>query len=106
MITTETLATFLASAQAKSDTSYARAYARDGFAGAVGPKLSLETGRRYVRIVADNGSSQRMAFGFVDMTNGDVLKADGWKTPAKNFARGNVTDANTGTGRMSWTGVA
>lgn len=100
MITTETLASFLAAAQAKSNADYVRY----GFTSE-GPRLSLETGRRYARVVSSN-HGQRMAFGFIDLTNGNVLKADGWKAPAKNFARGNVSDEHTGTGRISWTGVA
>ncbi len=104
MITTETLATFLAAAQAKVSADYAD-WQRASAVKNTGPHLSLETGRRYARIVSEDGPS-RCAFGFVDLTNGDVLKAAGWNAPAKNFARGNVTDANTGTGRMSWTGVA
>jgi hypothetical protein len=31
--------------------------------------------------------------GFIDLTNGDILKADGWKAPAKH-ARGNIRVGN------------
>ncbi len=103
-ITTATLTHFLTAAQAKADADYAHWQCKDAIKRP-GARLSLETGRRYARIVSEDGAS-RFAFGFVDLTNGDVLKADGWKAPAKNFARGNVSDANTGTGRISWTGVS
>ncbi len=103
-LTTETLAKFLTAAQAKVDADYA-AWQRTDAVKRPAARLSLETGRRYARIVSEDGPS-RFAFGFIDLTNGDVLKADGWKAPAKNFARGNVNDANTGTGRMTWTGVS
>jgi hypothetical protein len=69
------------------------------------PKLSLDGGKRYVRIVSQNGPGSRAAFGFIDKTTGDVLYAAGWKGPAKNFARGNVFDAQHGTARIRWTGV-
>lgn len=51
------------------------------------PSITLEEGRRYIRIVT-NGS-QRMAYGFLDKTNGDVLMTATWKAPAKH-ARANL----------------
>lgn len=48
------------------------------------PQISFTTGRRYWKILRDNS-----AYCFVDRTNGDILKAATWKTPAKH-ARGNV----------------
>lgn len=41
-----------------------------------------EYGRRFTRIVVE-GPSQRFVHAFVDMTNGDVIKAAGWKAPQK-----------------------
>lgn len=106
MFTAETLAPFLTAAQAKVNATYEAFQARSE-TKFIPPSLSLEIGRRYARIVStDSHGSSRSAFGFVDLTNGDVLKSDGWKSPAKNFARGNVADANTGTGRMNWTSVS
>ena len=52
------------------------------------PKLSIEEGKRYIRLVKFDGVS-RSAYCFVDMTNGDILKAASWKAPAKH-ARGNI----------------
>ena len=98
---------FLEAAQAKVNADY-RAFNRNANADHIerySPKLSGEGGARYIRIVSTSPDS-RSAFGFVDKTNGDVLKAAGWKTPARNFARGNVFDEHKGVGRIRWTGVA
>lgn len=62
------------------------------------PKLTCEHGKRYVRVVRNDGTS-RSAHAFIDTTNGDVLKPDGWKRPAKG-ARGNIY-----TGRAGVTGT-
>ena len=106
MITNEQLDEFLPMAQVAVDASY------DQFThgkGHNGPILSIEKGRRYARIVANdshkNGTS-RSVWGFIDMTNGDLLKAAGWKAPAKNFARGNILNADRGLDGKSWTGVS
>ena len=40
-----------------------------------------EYGRRFTRIVIEG--TQRSVHAFVDMTNGDVIKAAGWKAPHK-----------------------
>jgi hypothetical protein len=59
---------------------------------------------KYAKVFTDNGNQKRV-IGFINLVNGDVLKADGWKKPALNFARGNIDDAEHGLGRMAWTGV-
>jgi hypothetical protein len=59
------------------------------------PTLSVEAGRRYIRIVRADGGS-RSVYGFVDTTNGDILKPASWKAPAKH-ARGNIFNP------MTWT---
>ena len=63
------------------------------------PVLSQSKGRRYVRIVRDDGV-QKSVYCFVDKTNGNVLKAAGWSAPAKG-ARGNVYKDDNGLSRMS-----
>lgn len=71
------------------------------------PKLQFDniTGRnKFARIFTDNGT-QKMCWGFINLHNGDVLKSDGWKKPALNFARGNIKDDAHGCGRVNWTGV-
>jgi hypothetical protein len=57
--------------------------------------LSVESGRRYARIVIQSEGDElsRSAYCFVDMTNGNVLKSDGWKKPAKG-PRGSIFAPN------------
>jgi len=64
------------------------------------PVLRYETGRRYIRVI--NGTS---VFAFIDLTNGDVLKAASWKAPAR-WNRGNLFDVNVGTKSMTPYGPA
>ena len=45
-------------------------------------------GVRYARIVIA-GQVSRSVYCFIDLENGDILKAEGWKKPAKH-ARGNL----------------
>lgn len=109
------LTAFVAAAQAIVDA----AYITYPFPS---PVLTIDRGRRYVRIwrqerracekhddclackelaiacakeqgeemyVSHSGHLSRSAHCFVDMTNGDILKPDSWKKPAKH-ARGNI----------------
>ena len=63
--------------------------------------ISATRGKRYARIVRKNGGSPNGSVHcFVDMTNGDVLKAASWKAPAKH-ARGNIFDEHNGLGLMN-----
>jgi hypothetical protein len=57
------------------------------------PEIIVEFGPRYARIIIVRYSNQRSVYGFIDRTNGDLLKADIWKRPAKT-ARGNLADAD------------
>lgn len=69
-------------------------------------EISLRPGKRYVKVVrADVRNESRSVHCFVDMTNGDVLKAAGWKAPAKH-ARGNIFDEHHGLGSMNEYGPA
>ena len=56
-------------------------------------RVSIEFGRRYAKLISmdvRNGTeSAHSVYCFVDLTNGDILKAATWKSPAKH-ARGNV----------------
>lgn len=66
--------------------------------------ITTERGKRYVRVVrVDSGG--RSAHCFVDTTNGNVLKAAGWKAPAKH-ARGNIFNADNGLDCMTPYGTA
>jgi hypothetical protein len=73
--------------------------------------LEVEENRRYWKITSTNGSgSQRSVAGFIakagdkKFREGDMLKAAGWASPARNFARGNVLDG-TGFENARWTGI-
>jgi len=81
------LAVWLTKAQAIVDKGHER------YPNQTRPVLSLEPGRRYVKVVRKEGGPGGSVHCFIDTTNGDVLKAAGWKKPAKG-ARGNIfTDA-------------
>ena len=62
----------------------------------------LETGKKYIRVVRDRG-----VFAFVvkedsgKFKKGDILKAAGYRAPARNSARGNVLEGNYA---IQWTG--
>lgn len=58
-------------------------------------EISFERGQKYARIVEEG--NQRSVFCFVDLSNGDILKAAGWKAPAKH-ARGNIANGATQVG--------
>ena len=69
-------------------------------------KLSTKVGRKFIKIVRDNS-----VWGFVSRVDGthkglplkvgDVLKAAGWRAPAK-WQRGSIYDS--GTNWFAWTG--
>lgn len=90
---------FLDGAQAIVDADHAAHYPN-----IPGTTLSLEWGRRYVKVVAAYGV-QRSVWAFLDQTNGDVLKPSGWNAPAKH-ARGNLFDETGGLGRVGPYGPA
>lgn len=55
-----------------------------------GYRWSLDTpGRKVVRIVMHTPGDSRSVHAFVDLATGDLLKAAGWKAPAKG-PRGNI----------------
>ena len=81
---------------------YGNRHNADGFAEGLGYKVN----RKYIKVTSRNGGE---AWGFVVNTDndemfrkGDILKADGWSTPARNAARGNILDETFGWVR--WTG--
>jgi hypothetical protein len=53
------------------------------------PTIEVMVGAKFARLVEVTGTVNRLAYGFVDLANGDLLKADGWKQPAKG-KRGNI----------------
>lgn len=71
--------------------------------------LTFEVGSKYIKVISGRGDGSRSVHSFVCLrdlgkfTKGDILKAAGWSSPAKNFARGN-TMARTFQ-NISWTGA-
>jgi hypothetical protein len=64
--------------------------------------LSFKMGSKYVKVV-QKGSVHSFIVNTHDdpkFAFGDILKAASWKTPARNFARGNIFDE---TYSVSWT---
>ncbi len=69
-------------------------------------QITARVGKKYVKIIRSRvGGPDGSVHCFVDMTNGDVLKAASWKAPAKH-ARGNIFDDKHGLGRMCEYGPA
>jgi hypothetical protein len=69
---------------------------RNGFRGC---EISVEYGKKNARIVhADIGGGSRSVHTFVNMDNGDILKAAGWKAPAPNGVSGNIFNENCDVG--------
>ena len=63
--------------------------------------VSADPGNRYIKIVrTDANGNGKSVFCFIDKSNGDVLKAAGWKAPAKH-ARGNIFNPDNGMGAVS-----
>ena len=68
--------------------------------------LDFQEGRKYIRVVTDRSCS-----GFIVNTDndpkfkrGDLLKAASWKSPTRNFARGNIFN-NDDVLQVRWTGI-
>ncbi len=65
---------------------------------------SMKRGRKYGKVIMTViGSSGISVHSFVDLNNGDILKAAGWAAPAKT-ARGSVFDLDAG--GFDWRGAA
>ena len=72
--------------------------------------LHFTVGQKYIRVVTSNGH-QRSVHSFIVNTYednkfqfGDILKAAGWATPARNFRRGNVFETQSYQ-NVRWTGA-
>ncbi len=91
------LASFVKGCQEIVDNHFEENYSK-----LTSPELKINTGKRYVRIERhDRGNMSSISVhAFVDMTNGDVFKAAGWKAPAKH-ARGNIFELDNGLSRMT-----
>ena len=58
---------------------------------------SVKKGRKYAKIIMthERGAGQEIVHSFVNLENGDILKAASWAAPAKT-ARGSVLDLDAG----------
>ena len=72
--------------------------------------IHFTVGQKYIRVVTSNGH-QRSVHSFIVNTYednkfqfGDILKAAGWATPARNFRRGNVFETQSYQ-NVCWTGA-
>lgn len=89
----------------KANPSRAQYYAER--LGTFADSLCYAPGRNYLKIVTvDDNRSGASVWGFINLKNkkfkeGDILKANGWATPALNKARGNIFDDEY---RVHWTG--
>ena len=57
-------------------------------------KLTARKGSKYIKIIAEEvgeNMNSRTVWGFVERSNGDILKPANWKSPAKHN-RGNIFD--------------
>ena len=72
--------------------------------------LEVTEGSRYWKIISNDRGGGMSVKGFIakagdkKFREGDMLKAAGWATPARNFARGNVIDGS-GINNVRWTGI-
>ncbi len=70
---------------------------RMNFTHAAPPVVESSYGNKYARIIySDSGGGQRFVHTFINMINGDILKAGGWKAPAPNGVRGNIFEDDRG----------
>ena len=69
-------------------------------------QLEMSDGRRYIRIdrLLDGGRGHRSVHAFIDKKTGDVLRAAGYKGPAKH-PRGNLFDSLGGTEMLTPHGI-
>ncbi len=91
---TDAIGAYIESVQAMVNDQYARHYPK-----LTAPTISVSCGRKYARIISQDGVS-RGVHSFIDLSTGDVLKAESWKRPAKG-ARGNLFNLDQGIGRVS-----
>lgn len=96
------IALFVSTLQALYDAHYAAE-----FPTLMSPAVTADAGgSKYRRIITTQRyhtgtgfglDGQRSAYCFIDLSNGDILKAAGWKAPAKG-ARGNIFNDNCDVG--------
>lgn len=82
MITDQQLEQFCVAATAKRNAYYDE----HGYTHSNRDQMTFTRGPKFARIVGDSG-----VFCFIDLADGSILKADGWKKPAKH-SRGNIAN--------------
>lgn len=61
-----------------------------------GDDIVTSSGKKYVRIMKSRRNTDgNSVHSFVDTELGNIWKPASWKAPAKNFARGNIFDAES-----------
>ena len=90
-----TLKSFIAKVQEMMASYYAKEFPKSQ-----PPKLASMEGPKFVRIVKV-GPAERSVYCFVEKATGAILKADGWKRPAKG-ARGSIYGADPLSGVGPW----
>ena len=84
-----------------------RSDVRDEMTKEFSESVTFEVGSKYIKVIT--GREQRSVHSFICLKDngkfkkGDILKAAGWSSPARNFARGNVIAKQFGQTR--WTGA-
>ena len=73
---------------------------RCGFTHSDPNHISVTYGKKYARVCHES-NVQRSVHTFVNMINGDILKAGGWNAPAPNGVRGNIFAEDFGAGAVS-----
>ncbi len=64
--------------------------------------IEFELGNKYIRVVHVSGDGSRSSNSFIERSTGDILKCNTWKSPAKNFPRGNLLRKDYS--RCKWNG--
>jgi hypothetical protein len=68
-----------------------------------GEQLRIEEGKVYIKVISGNSvHSFIVKEDSGKFKKGDILKAASWKTPAKNFIRGNIIEGGY---TVRWTGT-
>ena len=67
--------------------------------------VDCEIGSSYIKIVRNGSVHSFIVNKAGKFPVGTILKAAGWRAPAKNFARGDLLKPETWAGRIQWTGV-
>ena len=68
--------------------------------------VDSEVGSSYIKIVRNGSVHSFIVNKAGKFPVGTILKAAGWRAPAKNFARGDLLKPETWAGRIQWTGAA